>query len=133
MCVNVIDWDFATMAPAFTDLGHFIGEVFMNNYFEANDDVYINLIEAFLTTYQNYFKVIDTSDILSYAGAHIGCFAPKRVESQRSKADLRSCISCVEQAINLMNIPSIRCTSSAITTFGELTCPMRQQRNRVLA
>ncbi|KAI9694915.1 MAG: hypothetical protein M1822_000532 [Bathelium mastoideum] len=129
VCVNVIDWEFATMAPAFTDVGHFIGEVFMNNYFEATDDVYINLIEAFLTTYKTCFTVNDTSNILSYAAAHIGCFAPKRVGSLRSKADPQSCISCLKQAMNLMNIPSIRCTRSAVTTFEELIRSMRQQRN----
>lgn len=130
--VNVIDWEFATMAPAFIDIGHFIAEVFMNNYFEARDDVYIHLLDSLLASYSPIYQSIQVSEALFYAGAHIGCFAPRRASSKRSRATKETCLSCINQAIALMKRHYEKTTASqANVSFVILLSMMRERRKEI--
>ncbi|CEL02037.1 hypothetical protein ASPCAL01612 [Aspergillus calidoustus] len=52
--LSIIDWEFAMAGPAFLDVGNFIGEVFLINYFERNDEVYTRLLEAFIAEYETH-------------------------------------------------------------------------------
>ncbi|KAL3458997.1 kinase-like domain-containing protein [Aspergillus heterothallicus] len=83
--ISIIDWEFAMAGPAFLDVGNFIGEVFLINYFERNDEVYTRLLEAFIAEYEAHTppEKLNTGMILSYAGAHIVQALPRRINSPR--------------------------------------------------
>jgi hypothetical protein len=93
------------LAPAFLDIGHFIGEVFLIHYFEANDAVYIELLESFLDEYRSLVQDLDIDRILGYAGAHITMALPRRIRSPRSRATKETAIPCQEVALKFIIDP----------------------------
>jgi thiamine kinase-like enzyme len=103
--ICVIDWEFAMAAPAFIDVGNFIGEVFLIHYFESNDAVYIYLLESFLQAYQNLANKLEVDKIMGYAGAHITLALPRRIKSPRSRATLRKATPCLRHAIQFIADP----------------------------
>lgn len=73
----IIDWEFASSAPAFTDVGHFCAEIFIDVFSAAEDEVPQRLLTAFLG---NYIKSVDSVNIpgvVAYTGAHLGSFVGK--------------------------------------------------------
>ncbi|KAL2848936.1 hypothetical protein BJY01DRAFT_246162 [Aspergillus pseudoustus] len=102
--LSIIDWEFAMAGPAFLDVGNFIGEVFLINYFERNDEVYTRLLEAFIVEYKTHTppQRLDIEMILSYAGAHIVQALPRRISSPRSRATRENARGCLEHAIGFI-------------------------------
>ncbi|OJD10913.1 hypothetical protein AJ78_08201 [Emergomyces pasteurianus Ep9510] len=103
--LSVIDWEFTMLAPAFLDVGNFIGEVFLIHYFESNDAVYIVLLEAFMKAYHGLAQAIDPEKILAYAGAHIMLALPRRIESVKSRATRENSRPMVEQVLKFITDP----------------------------
>ncbi|KKZ61377.1 hypothetical protein EMCG_03983 [[Emmonsia] crescens] len=110
--LNVIDWEFTMLAPAFLDVGNFIGEVFLIHYFESNDEVYIVLLDAFMKAYRNLVQDIDPEKILAYAGAHIMLALPRRIESVRSRATRETARPLVEQVLKFITDPKFAAQKS---------------------
>lgn len=102
--IYIIDWEFVMLAPVFLDIGNFIGEVFLINYFESNDSVYIYLLESFLESYQQINENINIEDILGYAGAHIMMALPRRITSPRSRATTDNASPCAQHAVDFLTL-----------------------------
>ncbi|KAL4821137.1 kinase-like domain-containing protein [Aspergillus spinulosporus] len=120
--LSIIDWEFAMAAPAFIDIGNFIGEVFLIHYFESNDEVYTILLEAFIAEYEAHTpaEVLDIEMILSYAGAHIVQALPRRINSPRSRAKKGNAGGCLRHALDfIMNTNTSRGTMTA-SLYGSL-------------
>lgn len=91
------------MAPAFVDLGNFIGAVFVNHYFESNDDVYIFLLESFKEAYTQGAKHMDIRMIMKYAGAHAIQALARRVNSPRSRATKENAASFLTRQLQYIS------------------------------
>ncbi|CAI7593845.1 unnamed protein product [Penicillium palitans] len=101
--LSIIDWEFAMMAPAFVDLGNFIGAVFVNHYFESNDDVYIFLLESFKEAYTQGANHMDIRMIMKYAGAHAIQALARRVNSPRSRATKENAASFLNRQLQYIS------------------------------
>jgi hypothetical protein len=99
--------------PAFLDVGNFIGEVFLINYFERNDEVYTRLLEAFIAEYETHTppERLDIGMILPYAGAHIVQALPRRINSPRSRATRENAQGCLRHALDFILNASSRPTA----------------------
>lgn len=74
------------MAPAFIDVGNFIGAVLVNHYFESNDDVYIFLLKSFEEAYTQRAKHMNINMGVKYAAVHAIQALARRINSPRSRA-----------------------------------------------
>ncbi|OCK91107.1 uncharacterized protein K441DRAFT_616659 [Cenococcum geophilum 1.58] len=128
--ISIIDWEFVMLAPAFVDLGHFLGEVWLISYFESNDAVYITLLESFIKSYQDVVKNIDIGRVLGFAAAHITMALPRRVRHPRSRATMGTAIPCLEQALKFITDRKYRdLESQENDAFDNILQFMRDRRN----
>jgi hypothetical protein len=75
--IYIIDWELAKTGPSPTDLGQFLGEVYLLSHFRSKSNSK-NLIGSFIQSYQltrGRHSLIDISSVVRHAGAHIAVWA----------------------------------------------------------
>ncbi|KAF2793956.1 hypothetical protein K505DRAFT_243165, partial [Melanomma pulvis-pyrius CBS 109.77] len=103
--MSIIDWEFVTMAPTFVDVGNFIRELFLNNYFESSNPCYVTVLESFMKAYLGFGIQLSVKDALGFGSARAIWSLSIRVHSPKSKASKVSAVPCVEQLLKFIIDP----------------------------
>lgn len=95
------------LGPAFVDVGNFLGELFLINFFESIDEVYIKMAGGFINGYRtNSSAKFDARRSLEYAAGHIcGMALPRRIKSSRSRATVETAQACLDQVLRFITDP----------------------------
>lgn len=76
--ISLIDWEFATCAPAFVDLAHFLSEVWLQERFRPQSShrasANVRVAVALISSYRLAGGTINSGRIARYVGGHICCF-----------------------------------------------------------
>lgn len=105
--ITIIDWEFVIMAPTFIDVGNFIQELFLNNYFESSDSSYVTVMESFMSAYRGFDTQLCVKDALGFGSARAIWSLSRRVHSPKSKAFKENALTCVNQLLKFIENPGV--------------------------
>lgn len=102
LSINIIDWEFVAIGPAFLDLSNLVAELFFLGYTTHVDSTYAEVLDSFIDSYRSFGGSLDLKRLVASVGAAILDLVPWRMDLNGSQETRTMARECVELVLNLI-------------------------------